>query len=443
MAVDLREKLRRALGSSGSSATADGVGPRRSRRTGPDVPDLVPGTLCHTVGGPCFVAERVYPLTHRHGAESLSGFLTLATRAMACLARGRVPETLDHREILFLDTETTGLSGGTGTFVFMVGLGFFDDDRFVVRQYFMRHHAEEPAMLAALNGVFPRFRVVVSFNGKAFDIPLLSTRFVTSRLTSALRTEAHIDLLFPSRRLWRDRLESCSLATIERAVLGHVRRGDVASWLIPELYLSYVRGGDARPIAQVFEHNLADILSLVALASRLGRLLGDPLVASEDARDLFAVARLYEDLGYLDDACACYERALIVSRSASVRFDVAVRLAALCKRLGQFDRAVDLWRRLVRAGAASFHPYVELAKYYEHRERDYRSAIDLVREALSLLELRGALGRDGSRSERAHLERRLTRLLDKERRAWGGGLSGVGAWSERESTLRTAPPSSG
>jgi uncharacterized protein len=418
VSVDLRERLRRALGPSDPRQTppppARPTLPRRDR----DVHDLVPGRVLEGPAGRCFLAERAFDLGHVHGGATLGAFLGLAERAVACLARDAAAPSLDLREVVFLDTETTGLSGGTGTYVFMVGLGFFDGDQFVVRQYFMRHHAEEPAMLTELNRLLPRFRAVVSFNGKAFDLPLLETRFVAGRQRSAWRVDSHLDLLFPARRVWRDRIESCSLGSLERAVLGHARRLDVPSWAIPELYFRYVRGGDARPMTRVFAHNLDDVLSLVALACRLGRLMADPLAGVADAEDLFAVARLYEDLGYWDDACACYERALDGCRSGEQRGRVASRLAALCKRTGRAERAVELWRRSAAAGEAACQPYVELAKYYEHRARDYARAIAVVEQALTVLELRATQRPFATPTiERAELERRLARLLAKQRRS--------------------------
>ena len=275
-------------------------------------------------------------------------------------------------------------------------------------------------MLAALNALFPRFRGVVTFNGKAFDLPLLQTRFVASRQRPTLRVELHLDLLFPSRRLWRERLPSCSLGSIEQAILGHRRRDDVPSWMVPQLYFRYVRDGDARPMVRVFQHNLDDVLSLVALAGRLGRLLGDPLGQEADADDLEAVGRLYEEFGYCDDAAGCYERALAVAGTSQARGRVAVRLARLCKRTGRSERALDLWRRLALAGATSCAPHVELAKHYEHRAGDYAAAIAVVQEALTLAELAEARRRPGAAGERAELERRLARLVAKQQRRRGG-----------------------
>ena len=266
--------------------------------------------------GTCFVAESELALDHHHGDEALGRFFELTDRGLGCLARLVEPLAIDRESILFLDTETTGLSGGTGTYVFMVGLAYFRGDRLLVRQYFMRDHAEEPAMLAALSQVFARHEAVVTFNGKSFDVPLLLTRYTANRQRPSVPTEIHLDLLHPSRRFWREQLESCTLGTLERAVLGHSRRYDVPSWMIPDLYFRYLRGDDPREMVAVFEHNLHDVLSLVALTCRLGRLLDGPAVADPaeavpSVFELFAAARIYEDLGLLEEAYARYEQALL------------------------------------------------------------------------------------------------------------------------------------
>ncbi|HZO32623.1 MAG TPA: ribonuclease H-like domain-containing protein, partial [Chloroflexota bacterium] len=229
MTVDLRERLRRVLGPS-RAETPEGLAERlddraaqarRARGQRPDrerdVHDLVPGTVIEGPLGACFVAERDLALDHRHGDEALGRFFELSDRGLGCLARLVEPLSIDRESIVFLDTETTGLAGGTGTYVFMVGLAYFRGDRLLVRQYFMRDHAEEPAMLTALSQVLGRFEAVVTFNGKSFDVPLLLTRYTANRQRPTVPTEIHLDLLHPSRRFWREQLESCTLSTLERA----------------------------------------------------------------------------------------------------------------------------------------------------------------------------------------------------------------------------------
>lgn len=436
MSVDLRERLRRVLGPT-RLESAEGLAERiedraaqsRHRRGGQlprerDVHDLVSGSVVEGPYGACFVAERELALDHRHGDEQLGRFFDLTDRGLGCLARAVEPLAVDRESIVFLDTETTGLSGGTGTYVFMVGLAYFRGDRLLVRQFFMRDHAEEPAMLAALAQELGRHEAVVTFNGKSFDVPLLLTRYTANRQRPSIPTEIHLDLLHPARRLWSEQLESCTLGTLERAVLGHERTHDIPSWMIPELYFRYLRGDDPRMMVAVFEHNLHDVLSLVALTCRLGGLLDCPPESISTTRgaslfELFGAARIYEDLGLLEEACARYEQALLIRRDVAVRARVARRLAAVCKRAGNHERAVELWRRLASLGLTGCEPFVELAKHFEHRLRDYDAAIQAVEEALAVVEIQLLRRRPGAADERAALEHRLARLLAKRSRATG------------------------
>ena len=445
MSVDLRARLHKVLGPS-RPAPADGQprqpAPRadQARARQRDVQDLVDGTVIDGPLGACFVAEQTFTLDHCHGQEPLGRFFEVTDRSLGCLARLPDPLDIDRESIIFLDTETTGLAGGTGTYAFMVGLAYFRGDQLLVRQYFMRHHAEEPAMLAALAHVLGRHEAVVTFNGKSFDVPLLLTRYSANRQRHTVPSGLHLDLLHPSRRFWREQLESCTLGTLERAVLGHTRGADVPGWMIPDLYFRYLRGGDPGPMALVFEHNLHDLLSLVALTSQLGRLLetlpsapagnqpasGSPATeppaslpmgrSRSTVLELFAAARIYEDLGLWDEACTRYELALSAGRAVDLRARVASRLAALCKRAGRHERAIELWRRLASLGLTGCEPYVELAKHYEHRLHDYAAALEVVEEALALVEIRELRQRPGTATERAELEHRRTRLHQKRPR---------------------------
>jgi uncharacterized protein YprB with RNaseH-like and TPR domain len=435
VSVDLRERLRRALGPTRPDAQAASRTPPAQPGDGSagraiDVHDLVPGSVIEGPLGTCFVSEHDLALDHRHGEVALGHFFDLTDRSLGCLARLAEPLDVDRESIVFLDTETTGLSGGTGTYVFMVGVAYFRGDRLLVRQFFMRHHAEEPAMLAALGQVLGRHEAIITFNGKSFDVPQLLTRYTANRQRHAVPTEIHLDLLHPARRFWREQLESCTLGTLERAVLGHERGSDVPSWMIPELYFQYLRGGDARAMAAVFEHNLHDVLSLVALTCRLAGLLEDrprPMTPepgltpayAPNVFELFGAARIYEDLGLLEEACTRYEQALLLKRDVALRARVASRLAALSKRAGNHERAVQLWRRLASLGLTGCEPFVELAKHFEHRARDFDAAIKVVEEALAVVEVRALRRQPGATAERADLQRRLARLLAKRARLAG------------------------
>ncbi|MEK6665539.1 MAG: ribonuclease H-like domain-containing protein, partial [candidate division NC10 bacterium] len=225
------------------------------------VAELVGGREEVTPHGRLLVARREYQLHVRHGELPLGSALEAPPDVLRLLSRQSPSESAPKR-LLYLDTETTGLAGGTGTYAFLVGAGFFDGDRFVLAQYFMRDLDEEPALISAMAALLADFDGVVTYNGRGFDLPLLETRFVLSRRPWPQHL-SHLDLLPPARRLWSSRLPDCRLGTIEARVLGLERVDDVPGALIPSLYFHYLRSRRAEALQPVFEHNRLDVLSLV------------------------------------------------------------------------------------------------------------------------------------------------------------------------------------
>src|SRR4051794_13065804 len=250
----LRERLA-ALQGRAATPPAPVTPPPPSRSPNRGIAELPGGREEATPFGPCYVLERRYSLDHRHGPHPLGALRHVAPGLLADLGGDPRLATLPHERLVLLDTETTGLAGGTGTHVFLVGLGFLASEpdgatSFVVRQYFLRQLREERALLHALGATLADFGVLVSFNGKSFDWPLLTTRFIMQRLGPHRdgRAWPHLDLLHPSRRVWKHRLPSCSLGTLEQEILGVRRDSDVPGALIPELYFRYLRDGDTRPL---------------------------------------------------------------------------------------------------------------------------------------------------------------------------------------------------
>jgi len=376
---------------------------------------VLPGEVVSTPLGTCFVVETCYPMDHLHGGQPLS-ILPARERPSANLARlaGDVRLTgLDFTSAIFFDIETTGLGIGAGLHAFLVGFGTFEGDHFCLRQYFMRDFDEEDALLYLLNDQMERFGGWVSFNGRNFDLPVLQSRFIFGRRAMPLASAPHLDLLYPARRLWRKRLVSCRLSSLEAGVLDMPREGDVPGWLIPELYFDYVRSGQTEYMRQVFLHNALDILSLVTLTARADDLLSGPATAAPvHPADLYSLGTVYESLGQLADAQQAYEGALDGRLSPTLQPEALRRLSRLYKRTGQSERAAGIWRTLAETGEPD--AYVELAKYCEHVQRDHRGAARLVGQALTLENLpsRGVCSAEA-------LERRLARL---KRKLGKGGL---------------------
>ena len=336
------------------------------------------GELFETDAGPIVTVRREFPLGHRHGRVALDRALGVSTEALRVLARDEPP---DPGRLLFLDTETTGLAGGTGTYAFLVGTGWIEGDRFVVVQHFMRDLDEEPALLAAIAPLLERASGIVTYNGSGFDVPLLETRFILGRRRWPAGL-AHLDLLRPARRVWAARFVDCRLATLEREVLGHLRDGDVAGMLIPSLYFDFLRRRHAGRLAPVFTHNRHDVLFLAALFGWLGHALARGEDGVDDALDLAGVGRLWEGSD-AERAVACYRAALAVGLPAPVAHAVRLRLAAWDKRAARWDSACALWEAAT-SGPFDPRPWEELAKFHEHRARDAAHAHALVTRALGL-----------------------------------------------------------
>lgn len=385
--------------------------PTRKRVT---LDEALPGEWFQSPDGPCYYVERRYSVTQQRGTVTLGA--VLHSRPNVLWDAGRAPSMreMDATRLLFLDTETTGLSGGTGTYVFLVGVAFYSQDgtEAVVRQYFLSDISAERALLHALNDLFTGFDAVITFNGKSFDWPLLETRYTYSRLRCVLCDPPHLDLLGPSRRLWKDSLPSCSLEVLESQVLG-VRRGfDVPGWRIPSLYFEYLRGGHIGHVLPVFDHNEHDLLSLMALTGHVSRILDAPDEVDLQAAELIGLGKVYEDLGRYADSLRMYEKGVTLNPSLELRGVALRRLSLLYKHLQQRDEAVAIWAALADEGTHLMFPYLELAKHYEHRVKDYATAAHYTMMAQT---------RASNAVERAELEHRLGRIKVKAARAAQAG----------------------
>jgi uncharacterized protein YprB with RNaseH-like and TPR domain len=367
---------------------------------------VVDGELLDTGHGSIVVVRREYPLTHRHGGSPLGDVLDVPLPMLAHVAR--VDGRIDSAEgLLFLDTETTGLAGGTGTYAFLVGVALVEGARVVVNQYFMRDFDDEPALLAALEPTLTRATAVVTFNGGGFDLPLLETRFVLARRRWPA-TLPHLDLLRPARRMWTGWLSDCRLSTLESAVLGLAREDDVPGAFIPLIYFDYLRSRRAAPLRRVFEHNRSDVLTLVALVAWFGRALAE--TAGVRPAELAGLGRLWEPVD-LDRSLACYRAALDGGVPDPVARWARLRLAWWEKRAARWDAACTLWEAARAHEVFDPRPWEELAKYHEHRARDLAAARTIVEDALGLARAAGAAVRvlDAFAYRLDRLNRRLDR----------------------------------
>lgn len=339
----------------------------------------------HCVAEGLILVERTLPLATRHGSQPLSD---LREAPLALLAGGA---PVDDGGLLFLDTETTGLAGGTGTLPFLLGLARIEGEALRLRQYFLTGFKGEPALLEQALPWYRQARHLVSFNGKRFDLPLLATRYRLARRAEPFGALGHIDLLYPTRRAFARNWPDCRLQTAERRLLGFVRSDDLPGHLVPQAWFDFVRLGAADRLPAILLHNRWDLVSLVSLAAALARLFARP---RHGEADLLAIARAHRRNG---DPQQAYRQL----REAGDRLaaDGLLELAALHRRNGEWEAAAKIWQRLAEAGSAE--ALERLAKYQEHVRRDYRAALALTRR---LLERHGATP--------AHL-RRQARLTGK------------------------------
>lgn len=393
-------------------------------RGGPDRPALeadrrytiasvLSGELLPTPAGDTFIHEERFAADYRHGLTPIH--LSASLEGVAAWAREPRLRDLPLESFAFLDTETSGLSGGTGTYAFLIGAGRFCDGEFVLQQFFMRDPSEEPALLEGLARFLAPAQALVTFNGKAFDAPLLKTRYILHSIPNPFGDFAHLDLLPLARRLWRDRLPSRALKYLEENILEAPRTTEeVPGYEIPWLYFDYLRSGDARPLKGVFYHNAMDVVAMAALLNHTASMLADPFhEAIQHGLDVIALARLYEDLGQVETAARLFERGLEMELGEQDFWKAVNRLSVLQKRRGDFEQAIRLWERSAAQGHVYAH--VELAKYYEHQQRDAGAAIRWTKSALK--QVRSA---DLPKYMRTHwldeLQHRLERLEKKARR---------------------------
>jgi uncharacterized protein len=347
------------------------------------IEELVNGEIVSTPEGETFQVKEYYPPHFRYGEMTLGEVLDIPTYPAHLLSKDERLKELDLRKAIFLDTETTGLAGGTGTFAFMIGLGFFERDRFLIHQFFMRDYSEERVSLSMLKGLLESFQFLITFNGRLYDIPLLETRFILSRLPSKIKEMPNFDLLYPSRRIWKGAYENCRLVTLESQLLGMERVDDVPSEWIPYLYFDYLKTGDASRIHRVFYHNQMDILSMVALAGRIHLTYHAPQAAQpRKGIEHFALGRLFWEHRYPEKAISCFEIAL-KRCDESLSWEVMRWLSTALKKTGQPEKARSLWEEMATwSYQRDAFPYIELAKYYEHRLKDFEGAASYVEKAL-------------------------------------------------------------
>ncbi|WP_010273554.1 ribonuclease H-like domain-containing protein [Paenibacillus senegalensis] len=381
--------------------------------------------------GSFILRRQSYPLSYIHGRYQLQELCDTCTYLQPLL-RASIK---DPRQILFLDTETTGLGVGAGNVPFMVGLGYYNENQFVVEQMLIRNPGEEVAMLTYLTGLLPNFDCLATYNGRTFDWPILKNRMILNRVPLENDRFSELDFLYPSRSLWRTTLPSCRLSKVEESRLGFIRHDDVPGSLAPTLYFQYLAEQNPAILQGVFKHNEQDILSLVGLAIHFARALCGSLDLSHmEASELFRLGVWLDQHQLAHLASQAYEQILRLPSTSggSVRF----QLSLVLKKKGRLHEAVQLWKETVDAetgmklSADYIEACVELSKYYEHKHKDFGTALYYAEKAIGKAGERASLLRAPRRSVVSQdLRKRMERLREKEiRRAmqeWRSNSSGL------------------
>ncbi|MFQ5864197.1 MAG: ribonuclease H-like domain-containing protein [bacterium] len=383
-----------------------------------NIDQIISGNYQETPFGTVFCRDKDFPLDYFQGIVQISSYLRKSSSLLSLIAKSPAFDQVELTKSVFIDTETTGLSGGSGTCAFLVGLGYFTENSFRITQFFMNNFNEERALLYQVNHLIEKHNFVVSYNGKCFDLPLLLSRNVYHRLHTSLSNLLHLDLLFTVRRLWKHKLPDCTLGTAESQIIKASRNGDIPSYLIPQIYFEYLRSKDAKPLKAIFYHNQQDILSLVALATKACQVFENPKGETDCFDDILKLGNVYEGLSLYNDSLALYNQWEETAPGKMNRRELWFRIALNHKKLRNWGKASEVWEQCI--STEHFHPvpYIELAKYYEHRKKNYSKAKSLVDQALKEIkiveELNGEYEWTNYRNDLEYRRNRLVKKIERE-----------------------------
>lgn len=379
--------------------------PDQAPEGGGFVEQLLSGEVIATPLGRHFETEKLYASHEIHGSYEISCLNELQPGILNALSGGLIPR-VEPASIAFLDTETTGLAGGSGTYAFLIGVGSIGTDGFRIRQFFMRDYSEEPSLLHSLTAYLARFKVLVTYNGRSYDQPLLETRYTMCRARHPFSQMEHLDLLYGARRLYKLRLENCRLVNLEAQILGFERQGDIPGEMIPYVYFEYLRTRRAFRLIPVFHHNVLDILTLACLTGIIPDAFRDPgNVRARHGSDLLGLARWLQMADRLVEAHHTLKRAVEMGLPDQHLFRALFETGLLEKKLNLENAALATFSDLTLSrNPWRVRAYEELAKHYEHKAKNIPLALECTRAARNL-------------EDSAALESRQSRLEAKTARS--------------------------
>jgi len=407
--VNLRDKLKRYEKNNKSS-------PSIKKDRGYLNKKLFPNTIIKNEQGKYLKTQKIYPKDYQHGLYEMNKFfedfnnysLKQITNTDTQIKKEGIKDN-----ILFIDTETTGLMGGTGTVAFLIGVGYFKDNEFFIEQYLMRDYDEEKAMLNDIKKLLLSFDIIVSFNGKSFDLPLIQTRIILNRLKMP-DFNLHVDLLHSARRIWSF-LDSCSLKSLEDNVLNFKRIDDIEGYLIPSIFFRFIEFKDLKLLKPVLEHNSYDILSLVTLFTHLKEIhLGKH--KKLNSHEFFHMGRIKEKQKEFENSINYLKKAVETAQENDIKYRAYKKLSWQYKRINQYEKAVEIWQKMIKERGAVIFPYIEMAKYLEHKQKDYKKALYYTKEAEKLLD-KNKMNTKNHKCNVEKIEHRRSRLLKRLERS--------------------------
>jgi uncharacterized protein YprB with RNaseH-like and TPR domain len=365
-------------------------------------------------GSACIVIDRTWEAHDWHGRRPMEAYAIEAAAPIA-LFDPRLAAVADwSSRIVFFDIETTGLSGGAGTLPLLAGCGWFERGRFTVRQFFLSGPSGERALLDGLAEIFDAASLLVTYNGRTFDVPVMETRWAFHRQANPSEDLPHFDMLPAARRLWgrgsSQKTASCTLTSLERSILRFHRLDDVPGLEIPSRYFQFLRTGDVTTIAGVLDHNRHDIVSLAAVTAHALRLGAEGPDGCENPTEQLGLGRLYERAGNMPRAEQAYALAA-AAEDSEIAAHALARLAVLLRRNGRYDEAARAWQGVLEldgsADALERQAIEALAIHHEHRARDFAGARQYAE----------TLRRQTNGLQAREVDRRLNRLERKIKKA--------------------------
>ena len=374
---------------------------------------VIHGEWLHDSLGDTFKVREVFSGGHQRGLMNLESDFSFSR---VLQVSGLPSESITLEDILFMDTETTGLSGGTGTMVFLMGLGFFSKKGFTIDQLLLDDPVNELAFLKEAGNIFSRYRVIATFNGSSFDMPLLKTRFVLNRINSPFQNKSHLDLLHLSRKIWKLRLSSLKLRDLENEILEFQREeNEVPGWMVPQIFFDFIASRDARPLEGVFYHNRMDVLSLAFLFKLASGLISDPLESIRAPKeDMLSIARMIEDHGFSQQSEMLYEVLFEKGLPENIPASTLLRFGFISRRHQHLDLALKFWTSSYEKG--EYRAAIEISKIFEYQTRDYRNALLWARSGIDLLRS-NQLENYPANTFQDQILRRINRLENKIRKS--------------------------